>query len=444
MSELFAPLFAPPRLREALSARAWVEALLETEAALAAAQADAGVIPAAAAEAIEAACAGGAVDAGGLADASLGAGNPVVALVERLRSAVGGEAAAYAHWGATSQDVFDTAAMLIARRALAVVGEELDGVARACAGLARAHADTLMAGRTLLQQALPITFGLKAAGWLDAALDARAGLGRARLDVQLGGAAGTLAALGADGPRVAAGLAARLGLGEPALPWHTARGRVAELGAALAVAGGAMGKVALDLVLLAQTEVGEVVAGAGGSSTLPHKQNPIGAVRARACAARLPSLAASLLAAQAQEHERAAGAWHAEWVPLGDALALTGGAAAGVREALDGLEVRADRMRANLDATGGLLMSERIVLALAPRAGRDAAKAAVQAAAEAVRRRRRRPRRGSATRCWPSPSSPGTSTRPRSTGCSTPPAYLGSTATFIERALARADRELPA
>ncbi len=433
MTTLFAPLFAPARLREAVSERAWVQAMLETEAALAAAEADAGLIPAAAAEAIGAACRAGAVGHTGLGDRSLGAGNPVVPLVDALRAAVGSDAAGYVHWGATSQDVLDTAAMLVARRALALIGEELDGVARACAALAREHAETLMAGRTLLQQALPITFGLKAAGWLDATLDARGGLRRARLDVQLGGAAGTLAALGDAGPPVAAAVAERLGLGAPGLPWHTARGRVAELGAALAVAAGAMGKAALDLVLLAQTEVGEVVAGAGGSSTLPHKRNPIGAVRARACAERVPPLAALLLAAMAQEHERGAGGWHAEWEPLTQALALTGGAAAAVRETLEGLEVRPDRMRANLEATGGRLLAERIVLALAPVAGRAEADAAVQAAAAQTGSFR-----GALL------AQPVVAAQLDGAALDTlldPAGYLGATATFIAHALSRCDRE---
>jgi 3-carboxy-cis,cis-muconate cycloisomerase len=433
VSELFAPLFVPARLREALGARAWVAAMVETEAALAAAEAEAGVIPAAAAEAIAAACRPGAVDVGSLGDAALASGNPVVPLVDALRGAAG-DAAPYVHWGATSQDVLDTAAMLVARRSLALVVEELDAVARACAALAREHATTLMAGRTLLQQALPVTFGLKAAGWLDAVLDARAGLRRARLDAQLGGAAGTLAALGDAGPAVARGLAERLGLGTADVPWHTARGRVAELGAALAVAAGTSGKVALDLVLLAQTEVGEVLAGSGGSSTLPHKQNPVGAVRARACAARVPPLAALLLGAMAQEHERAAGAWHAEWEPLAQAIGLTGGAASAVRETLEELQVRPARMRQNLDATGGRLLAERVVLALAPAAGRDAAKEAVQAAAAAG---------GSFRDALLAQATVAQRLDAAAVDALLDPAdYLGATAAFIERALERAGREL--
>ena len=413
MSELFGPLSAPDRIRAAVADAAWIRAMLDAEAALAAAEADVGLVPADAAAAIAAACAPGALDVAGLGADALASGNPVVPLVARLRAAVGAEAAAHVHRGATSQDVLDTAAMLVARDALALVGAELDGAARACAALARDHAGTPMAGRTLLQQALPVTFGLTAAGWLDGLLDARAGLARVRLDAQLGGAAGTLAALGADGPRVAERFAERLGLGAPPLPWHTARARVGELAAALGVAAGVCGKVGLDLVLLAQTEVGEVVAGRGGSSAMPHKQNPVGAVRARACAARVPPLVALLLGAMAQEHQRAAGAWHAEWEPLAQALALTGGAAAGIGEALGGLEVRPDRMRANLELTGGALLAERVVAALAPHAGHDAAVAAVRAALEARRavprrapgpaRRRAAPGRGRARR----PARPG-------------------------------------
>jgi 3-carboxy-cis,cis-muconate cycloisomerase len=432
-AELFGPVFESARLREELSARAWVAAMLATEAALAAAEAEAGVIPGAAAEAIVAACRPGVVDAAGLGDAALESGNPVVPLVARLRDAVGGEAANYVHWGATSQDVLDTAAMLVARRARALIVEELDDVARACARLAREHAGAIMAGRTLLQQALPVTFGLKAAGWLDATLDARAGLLRTRLDAQLGGAAGTLAALGDAGPDVARRLAERLGLGAPPLPWHTARGRVAELGAALAVAAGAMGKIALDLVLLAQTEIGEVRAGAGGSSTLPHKQNPIGAVRARAAAERVPPLAALLLGAMAQEHERAAGAWHAEWEPLGQALALTGGAAAAVRETLDELEVRPDRMRANLDTT---VLAERLVLELTRRVGRAQATAAVRAAARADAPFR--------SALLAQPAIAAHLDAAAVDELLDPTGYLGATDELIARALARHEREVGA
>jgi len=343
---LFGPIFAPGALRAAVSGEAWVRALLDVEAALAAAEAEAGVIAADEAQAVADACAGAPPDPERLGRAGRAGGNPVIPLVAELR-----EAAPAAHCGATSQDVLDSAAMLVARRALAVVLGELDGVAAACAGLAREHRATPMAGRTLLQQAQPITFGLKAAGWLAGVADARAALRAVRLEAQLGGPAGTLAALGDRGPAVLAGLAARLGLAEPALPWHARRGRVAALGSALAVAAGACEKIALDVVLLAQSEVGELAeGGGGGSSSMAHKRNPAAAVRARAAARGARAAAGVLLEAMAAEHERAAGAWHAEWSALSGALAGAGGAAWCVRESLDGLVVDPQRMRANLDA----------------------------------------------------------------------------------------------
>ena len=344
---LFAPIFVPDALRRAVDDGAWLQAMLDAEAALARASA-----PPEVAAAIARCCDAARFEAGELGDAARASGNPVVPLVRELRAAVGGEAAEWVHRGATSQDILDTAAMLVARRALDVIGGELDAVAEGCAELAAEHRATPMAGRTLLQQALPTTFGLKAAGWLSGVVESRAALrgARSRLAVQLGGGAGTLAGLDLD---VVARFAAALDLAEPDVPWHTERSRVAGLAAALALAAGAMEKIALDVVLLAQTEVGEVAEraepGRGGSSAMAHKRNPVGAVLGRACAHRARAAAAALLTAPAHEHERAAGAWHAEWEPLREALALTGGAAAAVRDALDGLEVHADRMRANLE-----------------------------------------------------------------------------------------------
>jgi 3-carboxy-cis,cis-muconate cycloisomerase len=300
------------------------------------------------------------LDPAAVAEAGRASGTPVVPLVAQLGPG--------AHQGATSQDAVDTAAVLVARRALGLVEAELAGVAAACAALAAEYRSTPMAARTLLQQALPTTFGLKAAGWLVAVDEARDRLARIVLEVQLGGAAGTLAAYGDDGLRVVAALAAELELAEPVLPWHTRRGRIGELGAALALAAGAVEKVALDVKLMAQTEVGELsesaAGGRGGSSTLPHKRNPVGCALAIACAHGARGAASVLMGAQAQEHERAAGAWQAEWDALSRALALTGGAAAALREALDGLSVDVERMRANLELTGGLLMTEAVATAL--------------------------------------------------------------------------------
>jgi 3-carboxy-cis,cis-muconate cycloisomerase len=383
-SDLFGTLFLPDSVRAVVSDRAWIAAMLEFEAALAAAEARAGLIPAEAAAGIAAACDAGRFDPEALGHEARAAGNPAVPLVRALTGAVEGEAARYVHWGATSQDVTDTAAMLVARRALAEVGGELQGVARVCAELADEHRLTVMPGRTLLQQALPTTFGLKAAGWLCAMDDARRRLEAVPLAVELGGAAGTLASLAPEGIRVLGLLAEELGLEEPVVPWHTSRARLAELGAALALAAGALEKVAQDVTLLAQTEVAEVAEpagdGRGGSSTLPHKRNPVGSVLAIACARRVRGEASILLGAMAQEHERAAGAWQAEWEALSGALAYTGGAAAALREALEGLEVRPQRMRENLDITGGLVLAESVSMALRERVGRSEAHRLVEAA----------------------------------------------------------------
>jgi 3-carboxy-cis,cis-muconate cycloisomerase len=240
-----------------------------------------------------------------------------------------------------------------------------------------------MAGRTLLQHAVPTTFGLKAAGWLDGLLDARARLRdlNGGLTAQLGGAAGTLSALGDRGPELAALYAAELDLREPTLPWHANRVRIAELGAALEIASGVTAKIALDLELLAQTEVGEVREGVGGpSSAMPHKQNPVEAILARACAALTSGHASVLRASLVGEHERAAGAWQAEWDALSGALATAGGSAAALAEALEGLEVDAGRMRANLDLTRGGIVAERVAVLLAERLGRDASRTLVREA----------------------------------------------------------------
>ncbi len=384
----FDALFVPAELREAVSARAWVAAMLEVERALARAEARAGVIPDDAAAGIAEVANLEAIDVAAVIEQGRSAGNPVEPLVRALREAAGPFPARHLHWGATSQDVVDTAAVLVARRALDPTLRELDGVAAACASLADAHRSTPMAARTLLQQAVPTTFGLKAAGWLVGVLDARAEVERARdgLAVQLGGAGGTLAAFGDKGLEVLALLAEELELAEPTLPWHASRQRIASLGAALSGVAGAVGKIALDVTLLAQTEVGEVAEPSGGaSSTMPQKQNPVGAVLALACVRGVAAQAGVLAGALVQEHERATGAWQAEWGALSDALALTGGAAAAVRGVLEGLRVDEGRMRRNLDLTGGLVMAERVSFALSERLGRKEAHALLgELAAEAA------------------------------------------------------------
>jgi 3-carboxy-cis,cis-muconate cycloisomerase len=348
--------------------------MLEFESALARAEAQAGIVPSEAATAIAARCDPSLYDFDELLERGRGVGSPPEPLVRALRESVGGDAAGYIHWGATSQDVMDTASMLVARGALDVILAELDAVLATLARLADAHRSTPMAARTMLQQALPTTFGLKAAGWLVAVLEARSLLDavrRERLAVQFGGAAGTLAAVAEHGPAILRRLAEDLGLAEPVLPWHTNRVRIAELGAALATTAGVLGKIALDVVLLAQTEVGEAREEiGGGSSTLPHKHNPIESTLARACTRLVHGYASVLTSGLEQEHERAAGAWHAEWEALSGALAYTGGAAHAVGRAVGSLQVDAQRMRHNLGATDGLVLAERVSFALAARYGR--------------------------------------------------------------------------
>jgi 3-carboxy-cis,cis-muconate cycloisomerase len=316
------------------------------------------------AEAIAAACVADRFDAAAIAAAASGSGNPVVPLKAALTEAVDGPAAAHVHRGATSQDILDTAAMLVSARALDPLLDDLLAARHAAGELARAHRDTPVAGRTLLQQAVPTTFGLKAAGWMAGLEDARRWLNELRVErlaAQLGGAAGTLASLGDAGPAVAEAYADALGLPEPVLPWHTLRGRIGELASALAVTSGAVAKVARDVILLSQTEVAEVrEARGGGSSAMPHTRNPVAAICALASAQQAPGLAATLLGAMAHEHERAAGAWHAEWRPLGELLRSTGSAVAWLRDSLEGLEPDPARMRANLDATGGRMLAERV------------------------------------------------------------------------------------
>ena len=355
----FGALFVPAPLREAVSDAAWLAGMVDVERALVNAAARAGVVPADAAAAVAAHCDPAFYDIEQLCDEGRAAGNPAEPLVRALRGRVGGDAACWVHIGATSQDVLDTAAMLVSRGALGLIDDELDGVARACARLAEEHRATVMAARTLLQQAVPTTFGLKAAGWLVAVLDARSRIGRLTLPAELGGAAGTLAAFGEQGAEVARLFAEELDLAEPALPWHAHRGRVAELAGALGAVASASAKIGLDVVLLAQTEIGEVSEASGGqSSTMPHKRNPVRAVLARACARGVQAQVPVLTDGE-HELERAAGAWHAEWNALSEALAFAGGAAAAIRDCLDGLDVHVDRMRANMT---GELFAERDAL----------------------------------------------------------------------------------
>jgi 3-carboxy-cis,cis-muconate cycloisomerase len=437
---VFGALFGNPDVDREVGGHAWLQALLDAERSLAVAQARAGLIPESSAAAIAACCDAGRFDAAAIGRRALAAGNPVVPLVSDLRAMVSGAAASHVHQGATSQDIVDTATMLVSHRALGPILADLGAAAGRCAELAEQEAGTVMAGRTLLQQALPIVFGLKCAGWLTALDEAAGNLGfvrSSRLAIQFGGAAGTLASLGAAASTVPALLASELRLAEPVLPWHTDRTRVAELGCALGVASGALAKIALDVLLLAQTEIAEVSEaggpGRGGSSTLPHKRNPVGAILVNACTRRLPGLVATLLASMAQEHERAAGGWHAEWETLSEALRLTGAAARHSRQMLAGLRVDADRMRGNLALTKGLIMAESVTARLSPALGRSAAQELVtRVCAQAAER-------GEQLRdaLLAEPAVTGHLDASEVDAALDPAAYLGCAGQFIARALAR-------
>ena len=339
----------------AVSDTAWLSAMLRFEAALANAQARLDLIPRDTARAIIVACKVERYDIEAIGREAVASASPVLPLVDALRRIVGSEVASFVHRDATSQDAIDTAMMLVVCDALDVLLTDLRMLADQCAELADEYRDAPMAGRTLLQQARPITFGFKASTWLMGVLDARrqlAAIRDSRLAVQLGGPVGTLDGFGGRGREMLAAIALDLGLAEPEVPWHTNRGRIAELAAALAVAAGACAKIALDVMLLAQTEIGEVgVASPGRSSAMPGKRNLAQAVEARAAFAGVIGQVHVLLAAMSGEHERSAGAWQSEWPAVSEAFRLAAGAAARTQETLTGLEVHAERMLVNLGST---------------------------------------------------------------------------------------------
>lgn len=386
---LLSPVRAGTAAERGTSDEAFLQAMLDAEAALTRAQAGLGLAPAEAAEAVSAAARADRFDLRDLALRARSGGNPVIPLVSDLTAAAGTEAGAHVHRGATSQDILDSALMLIAARTLDVVLPDLARTAAELARLSAEHRDTPIPGRTLTQHAVPTTFGLKVAGWRSLVLDAyeRLAAVRASLPAQLGGAAGTLAAFAAHaeaagaavpddlGLRLTAAYARELGLAEPALPWHTLRTPVADLGSALAFTCGALGKFAADVLVLSRTETGEVAEATGGSSSaMPHKSNPVRATLLRAAAQQAPGLASVLLGSLVAEDERPAGAWHAEWQPLRDLLRITGGAADGAAELAAGLRVFPYRMHEHLGLTDGLIVSERVAAELGPLLGRPRAK----------------------------------------------------------------------
>ncbi|WP_420310000.1 3-carboxy-cis,cis-muconate cycloisomerase [Streptomyces sp. YS-B37] len=378
---LLAPGWTGSPAASATSDTAYLRALLDAESALTRAQAALGLAPTGAATAVTAAADPGRFGVRSLAERSRAGGNPVIPLVADLTKEVGEEYGPYVHRGATSQDIMDTATMLVASRTLDLVLTDLTRTEQALARLAAAHRDTAMPGRTLTQHAVPTTFGLKAAGWRSLVLDARDRVRAVRdtLPVQLGGAAGTLAAFTAYGAEDALALpdayARELGLTAPRLPWHTLRTPIADLAGCLAFAAGALGKVAADVLVLGRTEIAEVSeAGGGGSSAMPHKANPVRSTLIAAAARRAPQLAAVLYGSLVAEDERPAGAWHAEWEPLRELLRLVGGAARDAVELAEGLRAHPGVMREHLDLTHGLIVSERLSAELAPLLGRTRAK----------------------------------------------------------------------
>jgi 3-carboxy-cis,cis-muconate cycloisomerase len=376
-------MFSSGPMRTACDDVAYLQAMLDFEAALACAEAAIGVIPQSAVAPIGRACNASAFDLAQLAQAATRSGNLAIPLVKALTAEVAksdAQAARFVHWGATSQDVIDSATMLVLRGAIDVLVSELDRAIAGFAKLARAHRNTAMVARTWLQHALPMPFGLKLAEYAAALNRSRLRLRRLReadLALQFGGAAGTLAALGDKGLAVAEKLAGELKLPLPEAPWHTHRDRIAEAASVLAILAGSCGKIARDVSLMMQTDVAEAFEpsgeGRGGSSTMPHKRNPVAAASALGAATMAPNLAATIFAAQVQEHERSAGPWHAEWPTLPTLLLVTSGALAATVELAEGLEVDAARMRANLDATGGLIMAEAVSMAIAEKIGKSEA-----------------------------------------------------------------------
>ncbi|MEJ8454934.1 3-carboxy-cis,cis-muconate cycloisomerase [Xanthomonas oryzae] len=390
-SSLLGSLFGEPACDALFDDAARVQAMLQFESALARAQAQCGVIPTEAAQAIAAACDVRHHDLAALAQATALAGNPAIPLVKALTAQVAAHdsaAARWVHWGATSQDVLDTGTVLQLRAALDLLLPRLHALCAGLATLAERERDTGLPGRTLLQQAVPVTFGLKVAAWLDALQRAHQRLQAMQHDalvLHFGGAAGTLASLQERGLEVAQALASTLELPLPALPWHTARDRIVEVGCAFGLLAGTLGKIGGDVVLLMQSEVGEAfepaAAGKGGLSAMPHKRNPVSSVAAVAAATRVPGLVATLFSAMAQPHERAAGQWHAEWDTLPQIVCLTAGSLAQMQQCLSGLELDRARMRIHLDSHGRLLYAEAAVFALAPQLGKPQAHALVQQAA---------------------------------------------------------------
>lgn len=379
-SRLFGEMFGTDEMRALFSDEALLKTYLDVEVALARAQAKLGLIPAKAADAIARSVEFGRLDLDRLAERTRIVGYPILPLVEQLSTWAEDGLGQYCHWGATTQDIMDTADALQVRRALDVVERYLVEIGAALARLAGEHAETPMAGRTHLQHALPVSFGYKCATWLSALDRHRVRLAelRGRVEVvEFSGAAGTLASLGKDGLATQRALAAELGLGVPDITWHTIRDGFAEVTGLLALIAGTVGKIGYDIMLMMQTETGEVlepyVAGRGASSTMPQKRNPISSEMMLAAAKIVREQHSAMLDAMVQDHERATGQWHVEWHALPTAFIVASGGLQAAKEALEGLEVRPEAMRRVLDVTKGLIVAEAVMMGLAPHIGRQVA-----------------------------------------------------------------------
>jgi 3-carboxy-cis,cis-muconate cycloisomerase len=382
-SDVFRGLFSDPEIARHFDDAAEVQAMLRVEGALARVQGRLGVIPGAEAERISSAASRAEIDPRSLAAGTEAAGVPVGALVRRLGEVVGERAAAFVHFGATSQDVVDTGLVLRLRPVVERLDSGLAELVGRLAALADGHRATVMAARTRGQQAVPTTFGLKAAGWLAPLARHRrrlAELSPRLLVLQFGGAAGTLAALGSRGIAVMEALADELGLAAPAAPWHSQRDSLAEFAGWLSLVTGALGKMGQDAMLLAQTEVAEIGVAGGGSSTMPQKANPIAAEVLVAAARMNAGLLASVHQALVHDHERGGAGWQLEWLALPQMACLAGGALRHARGLADGLDVRADRMRLNVEASNGAILAEAAAFALAAHVPRREAEALVAAA----------------------------------------------------------------
>ena len=393
-SAIFRDFFGTPAMRAIFSDEALGRRYVEVEVALAKAEARVGVIPATAAESIAQHAAQLSLDLPALKAETDVVGSPIVGIVHQMSKGAG-DAGGYVHWGATTQDIMDTATVLQMRAALALVEHDLQAIETALADLASRHRDTVMAGRTHLQHALPVTFGFKAAVWLSMIRRHRERLAQLRpraLVAQFSGAAGTLASLGDKGLEVQSALASELGLGVPDITWHVARDNIAEAGAFLGIVTGSLSKIAVDVMLMMQSEVGEAfepfVKGRGASSTMPQKRNPISCEMIVALAKTVRAQVGLLLDAMATDHERATGPWHLEWIALPEAFIATSGALYQARFMLEGLIVEPQAIRRNLDIPGGLIVAEAVMMALAPHTGRGTAHDLVYAACRSALEKR--------------------------------------------------------